>query len=969
MANGTHEVNGATTNGSARGPLFGALDRFSQFFVEPLFLEDTLDRELRAVDSENKKNLQSDPWRLSQLQKTLSNPKHPYHHFSTGNLQTLRDDPEKRGVKIRDAFIQFYEKHYSANRMKLVVLGREPLEELETWVSELFSEVKNKDLPEMRWDDAEPLTKDDLVTQIYAKPVMESRSLNIRFPFVDEDALYETQPSQFISHLIGHEGPGSILSYLKDKGWASTLSAGGYSVCPGTGFFEIDVSLTPTGLEQYHEVVKVVFQYISLLRENPPLEWMHEETKNLAEVDFRFRQKSPASRFTSSVSSVMQRTLPREWLLSASKLRKFDAKQIVEAIQYLRDDNFRLMVTSQDFPGNWDQKEKWYGTEYRVEKIPTDVQSGIRKALHSSAKERPEALHLPHKNEFVPTRLDVEKKEVKEPAKTPRLLRNDDKMRLWWKKDDTFWAPKANFYMVLRNPLTYATPANYVKTVLFTKLVKDALTEYSYDADLAGIGYGVSATMLGIDVHVNGYNDKMSVLLEKVLVTLRDLQIRPDRFEVIKEKMTRQYKNWGFQQPYYQVGDFSRWLVNENAWMNPQYAAELPHIQLEDVKSFFPQLLNQVHIEVLAHGNLYKEDAKKMGDLIESTLKPRNLPSSQWQLRRNVIIPSGANYVYPHMLEDPANVNHAIEYMLHIGSMTDYPLRAKLQLFAQMTDEPSFDQLRSKEQLGYVVWSGVRPAATTMAYRVLIQSERHPEYLEQRIDAFLLKFGDDLAKMSNEDFEGHRRSLINKRLEKLKNMESESNRLWSYINSEYFNFFQIDRDVKELRALSKQDIQDFFEHYISPKSPARAKLSVHLLAQASPSETPVTTPEQQKDQLVEALGQYLGSAGVDVDQATLTKDFANVDITSEDAIVSAIKPHLPAAEVEEASAQIKQGLPQIMMALKISKPVESEQTKPEVVSKPTIIDDAHAWKAGLQVSRGPRPITDISEYEELEPKL
>jgi insulysin len=968
MTNGIHELNGAAINGTSRGPLYGALDRFSQFFVEPLFLEDTLDRELRAVDSENKKNLQSDPWRLSQLQKTLSNPKHPYHHFSTGNLQTLRDEPEKRGVKIRDAFIQFYEKHYSANRMKLVVLGREPLEELETWVSELFSEVRNKDLPEMRWDEAEPLRKDDLATQIYAKPVMESRSLNIRFPFLDEDALYETQPSRFISHLIGHEGPGSILSYLKDKGLASTLSAGGYSVCPGTGFFEIDVSLTPAGLKDYHGVVKIVFQYIALMRENPPLEWMHDETKNLAEVDFRFRQKSPASRFTSSISSVMQRTLPREWLLSASKLRKFDAKQITEAIDYLRDDNYRLMITSQDYPIDLDQKEKWYGTEYKVEKIPSDVRSEIQKALRSSAKERPGALHLPHKNEFVPTRLDVEKKEVKEPAKTPKLIRNDDLMRLWWKKDDTFWAPKGVLSITMRNPLTYATPANYVKSVLYTKLVKDALTEYAYDAELAGIGYSVSASMLGIDVNIHGYNDKMSVLLEKVLITMRDLEIRPDRFEVIKEKMTRQYKNWGFQQPYYQVGDFSRWLVNENAWINPQYAAELPHIQLEDVKSFFPQLLKQIYVEALAFGNLYKEDAKKMGSVIDSILKPRALPKSQWQLRRNVIVPPGANFVYPHKLEDPANVNHAIEYMLHVGSMMDYPLRAKLQLFAQMTDEPAFDQLRSKEQLGYVVWSGVRPAATTMAYRVLIQSERHPDYLEQRIDAFLLKFGETLAKMSIEAFEGHRRSLINKRLEKLKNLESESNRLSGYIISEYFNFFQIDEDVKQLRALSKQDIQDFFEQYIRPKSKVRAKLSVHLLAQASPPETPAATAEQQKEQLVEMLGQYLGSAGVEVEQATLTKDFANVDITDEDSIVSAIKPHLPAKELEEATSQIKQGLPQIMMSLKISKGGE-EQAKAVEVAKPTIIDDVDAWKSGLQVSRGPMPVTDISDYEDLEPKL
>ncbi len=34
-----------------------------------------------AVDSENKKNLQSDQWRLNQLEKSMSNPRHPYSPF------------------------------------------------------------------------------------------------------------------------------------------------------------------------------------------------------------------------------------------------------------------------------------------------------------------------------------------------------------------------------------------------------------------------------------------------------------------------------------------------------------------------------------------------------------------------------------------------------------------------------------------------------------------------------------------------------------------------------------------------------------------------------------------------------------------------------------------------------------------------------------------------------------------------
>jgi len=226
-------------------PLKGALDRFAQFFVAPLFLESTLDRELRAVDSENKKNLQSDQWRLNQLEKSLSNPKHPFCHFSTGSLETLKTLPEARGINVRDKFIEFYENHYSANLMKLCVLGREPLDVLEEWVCEYFSDVENKNLPQNRWPQEPPLTKEWLGIQYFAKPVMDSRELSITFPFMDEDHLFESQPSRYLAHLIGHEGPGSIMAYIKGKGWANSLSAGATPLCPGSpSLFDCTIRLT-----------------------------------------------------------------------------------------------------------------------------------------------------------------------------------------------------------------------------------------------------------------------------------------------------------------------------------------------------------------------------------------------------------------------------------------------------------------------------------------------------------------------------------------------------------------------------------------------------------------------------------------------------------------------------------------------------------------------------------------------------
>ncbi|TVY81559.1 putative zinc protease, partial [Lachnellula suecica] len=916
----------ASSNESS--PLYGALDRFAQFFIDPLFLSSTLDRELRAVDSENKKNLQSDQWRLHQLEKALSNPKHPYCHFSTGNFEVLKTQPEERGVDVRQKFMDFHEKHYSANRMKLVILGREPLDTLEGWAADLFAGVRNKDLTQNRWETEVPFGANDLLTQCFAKPVMDSRELDLSFPFVDEEQLFESQPSRYISHLIGHEGPGSIMSYIKAKGWANGLSAGAYPVCPGTpGIFNCQIRLTEDGLKNYQEIVKVFFQYVSLLRETPPQEWIFQEQKGLAEVDFKFKQKTPAERFTSKISAVMQTPLPRQWLLSGhSRLRKFDPARIEEGLACLRPDNFRMTVVSQKFPGSWESKEKWYGTEYTYEKIPADFIAEIKRAATSTTKNRLTELHLPHANQFIPTKLEVEKKEISEPAISPKLIRNDDLVRTWYKKDDTFWVPKANLFVNCRNTLPNATAENSLKARLFTDVVRDALEEYSYDAELAGLDYSISSHSMGIEIAVSGYNDKLSVLLEKVLVTMRDLVIKPERFEIIKERLLRGLKNWDFQQPFNQVGDFTRWLNNEKGYINEQILAELPHLTAADIQQFFPHLLRQMHIETFVHGNLYKEDALKLTDLIESILKPRVLPQTQWPVSRSLVFPPGGNYVYHKTLKDPANVNHCIEYLLFVGDKSQRPLRAKTLLLDQMTHEPAFDQLRTKEQLGYVVFSGARTTSTTIGYRFIIQSEKTPEYLESRIDSFLSGFASTLAQMTDSDFESHKRSLITKRLEKLKNLDQESSRLWNYIDSEYLDFELVREDAANVRLLTKADMVEFYSHFILPTSPARSKLAIHLNAQ-----TPTTNGDSTVTAAVEKGMKVLG---------------LNKDKTEQPQTLALNKDKKDAEDGEVV-------------------PVKTEGNG----TTPYIITDVREFKSKLQVSAGPQPVKHISSFEELDAKL
>ena len=205
------------------------LDRFSQFFISPLFTPSATERELQAVHSEHSKNILTDIWRSSQCIKHLALPSHPYHKFGTGNAQTLRDTPRAEGVDVRAALLAFHRLHYSANRMRLVVLGRETLDVLQGWVEDRFSAIENRAMPAPAFDGAPfALSAGSALhrSSVRIVPIKDLRSLTLLFPLPSIDSLYHSKPTYLISHLIGHESAGSILSLLKALSYANALSGG-----------------------------------------------------------------------------------------------------------------------------------------------------------------------------------------------------------------------------------------------------------------------------------------------------------------------------------------------------------------------------------------------------------------------------------------------------------------------------------------------------------------------------------------------------------------------------------------------------------------------------------------------------------------------------------------------------------------------------------------------------------------------
>ncbi|KAJ3300130.1 Insulinase (Peptidase M16) [Borealophlyctis nickersoniae] len=817
--------------------LEGALDRFAQFFISPLFSDSCTDRELQAVDSEHKKNLQSDNWRVYQLEKDLSNPDHPYRKFGTGNLETLRDIPKANGQDIRKILLDFHSKYYSANIMKLVILGKESLDELTNWAVEKFSDIRDKNI-EVPSFQGHPLTPAELEKQILVKPVKDLRHLEITFPFPDEAPFYKLQPSRYISHLIGHEGGGSILSLLKSKGWALSLSAGSSRGGINFEFFKVSIDLTEEGLEHYEDVIVIVFQYIDMIKKEGIQDWVFHECQSLASTSFRFKEKSPPSGFCSRVAGAMHQYAPEDFLSGPYLMFEFDKDKIRECLGYLSRDKFRLMLVSPSFDSTGWSKARYYGTEYTVEPLSEN----LKKALANS-QPNPE-LSLPKPNDFIPESLDVKKAEVKEPLRQPAIIKETDVVRMWYKKDDTYWVPKANVWFSLKSPLSYVSPLTCTETRLYTDLLHDALNEFSYYAEVAGLSYSLENNTEGMVLNLEGYNDKLPNLLTKIVQKMAGLKVDPERFKFIKEQLTRSYKNWAMESPHQHAIYSTTYITQEKLWTHEEKLAELEGITPEMIQNFYPHLLEAMYIEGLVHGNVEEQEALKLLEIVEKAFSPKPLPVFQrWETMRTQVVPTGSSYIYLRDVPNANNLNSAIEYYLQVGDFTDAELRAKLSLFSQIGNEPCFDQLRTKEQLGYMVFSGLRKQTGLVGYRIIVQSERDPAYLESRVESFLEKMESVITEMTPEEYSKHQAALAAKLLEKDKNLGQESGRLWSHVNSRYYNFEQHVIDAKTVKEISQASMLEFYEEHIAVSSPTRRKLSVHIRSQKTGM---VTGPEGEQ---------------------------------------------------------------------------------------------------------------------------
>jgi insulysin len=411
----------------------------------------------------------------------------------------------------------------------------ENLDTLQEWVVSMFSDIKNTNAVIPKFEPS-PIPKESLGKICRIVPVKDLLCLNVQWQCPSVQPFFDVKPQSVLSHLLGHEGPGSVLSALKNKGWAGKLSAGLSETTTAFSLFSISMDITESGLDHIFDILEIIYQYIAAMKSATPEKWksIYQEVADVGNMNFRFKGKETPFHYCSSLSKDLHYYGSEQVLTGPWLYQRFDLDIITKFLNLLTPDNARVEVVSKVFSGATDRVETWYKTEFREEEIPREQIERLSSVLPSND------VKLPEKNNFIATDFTLKADLLDEKTSfpyAPELIVSEEGLKVWHKLDSTYKKPKSNVLIIFTSPFFSSTPQNSVLSHMFRKLVQDNLNEFAYEAEIAGLAYSIDITSSGMHLFVKGYNQKLHILMKCLVDCIVNFQCSKERFNLIKEQV------------------------------------------------------------------------------------------------------------------------------------------------------------------------------------------------------------------------------------------------------------------------------------------------------------------------------------------------------------------------------------------------------------------------------------------------
>uniref|UniRef100_A0A673XY96 Nardilysin b (N-arginine dibasic convertase) n=1 Tax=Salmo trutta TaxID=8032 RepID=A0A673XY96_SALTR len=821
-----------------------ALDRWAQFFICPLMIEDAIDREVEAVDSEYQLARPSDSHRKEMLFGSLARPKHPMGKFCWGNAQTLKHEPREKQINTYQRLRDFWKRYYSAHYMTLTVQSKETLNTLEEWVREVFSKVPNNAQPRPDFSDLQDPFDTPTFNKLYRiVPVRKVHALTVTWALPPQGKQYRVKPLHYISWLIGHEGAGSILSLLRKKCWALALFGGnsetGFDQNTTYSIFSISITLTDEGFQNFHQVVHLVFQYMKMLQTLGPQQRIYEEIQKIEANEFHYQEQTDPIEYVENICENMQ-LFPKEDFLTGDQLMfEYNPEVISLALALLTPERANLLLLSPEHEGHCAHKEKWFGTNYSIEDLPEEWAQRWAGDFDLNPD-----LHLPAENKFIATDFTLKPSDCPD-TEVPVRIVNNERGCLWFKKDNKFKIPKAYVRFNLLSPMIQKSPENLVLFDVFVNILAHNLAEPAYEADVAQLEYKLIAGEHGLVIRVKGFNHKLPLLLNLIVDHLADFTAEPGVFNMFAEQLKKTYFNILIKPE--RLGKDVRLLILEHCrWSVIQkYQAIMKGLTVDDLMTFVSGLKAQLYTEGLVQGNFTSTESMKFLQYFIDKLQFKRLSVEVPVLFRVVELPQKPHLCKVKSLnKGDANSEVTVYYQSGLKNLREHTL---MELLVMHMEEPCFDFLRTKETLGYQVYPTCRNTSGVLGFSITVETQAtkfNTDYVENKIEEFLVSFGEKMTNLTDEAFKTQVTALI-----KLKECEDthlgeEVDRNWFEVVTQQYVFDRLNREIEALKLITKAELVSWFMEHRDTTS---KKLSVHV----------VGFGEEENDQGDEDQGQAL----------------------------------------------------------------------------------------------------------------
>ena len=760
----------------------GALDRFSEFFLSPLFNADHLESERNIVHSEYMARIRDESRRENDVLNQLLNPDNPTTGFAVGSRDTLAD-PEGEAT-LRERVIDFYHRYYDANVMNLAVVAPQPLDELEALVVERFADIPDHDLSAPTID-APLIDPDTLPRYVERQSLQDRRQLRFYFPIPDPTDEYRTKPTQLIAHLLGDEGDGSLLAVLREAGLADGLSAGVGRGDGNEALFTVSISLTPAGAERLDDIEATLFAAIEQIRADGLAEWRYDEQKSLSEQAFRFQQHGAPQQEATRLAMSLSRYPVEDVQYAAYRMNGMDSERQQRYLDALTQDNMLRFYSAPDVES--DTVSPWFNTQWK-EQPPTATGQALS------------GLALPEPNPFIASDLTLQGGQDEQPT----ALIETPTFTTWHMQDSRFNTPSVEWRVSLQHPSASYSAEEAVLTRLLAGWLNDSLNEPLYPARIAGQSFSAYAHARGMTLSFSGWRDGQTPLIEQAIEQLQQADISTGAFERVRYQLQREWRN----APQASLtGQASRALGE--ALLTPQWStAELleasQRLEKRHLENFRQRFLDDLYIDAMAVGNLNAEQAQEQANLIRGALTPR-LTRDDIPPLTPLEVSSESEILHPHSTREESLVLRYLQ-----GRDTSVEEQARLSVLAQWLDTPFYQQLRTEEQLGYIVNAGYSPMLEAPGISLIVQSpDVDSSTIAERMDAFMEAAEARLNTLSNGELAAHRQAVHDRLNQRDTSLPSMTNRYWQataldevrFDRREQLAALALDVSVEELQSL------------------------------------------------------------------------------------------------------------------------------------------------------------------------